>query len=241
MSARRFYWVVVGVPGLVLSLAMSQAVPSEVLNQRTRAAKSLVESALQSEIAGSESERSSQLESALEESPSFAPAQWQTGHVEWRHHWVKFDEFPAVASDRRLTTYRSIRDRYPATAAGQLALAKWCGANQLDAQERAHLTQVLAYNPNNQEARRLLGDRSVNGTWVSAEDQEQLATRATEQAAARKQWEGKIRKLCADLSSAACCGRVLHGSTWPTFTTRQRFRPSMRSSSIADRTRHRWP
>jgi hypothetical protein len=186
---------------LVLGLAAVNAALAETAAERLRGAAQLVQDALASEIAGAPWERGNLLQAALEKSPSYAPALWQTGHVQLQQGWVKFDEVPAIASrDGRLATYRAIRDRYPATVEGQMALARWCAAHKLPDQQRAHLTQVLAREPDNQEARRLLGDRYVNGTWLSAEELERLSGRAADDAEGVGPWDRKLRKLCADLS-----------------------------------------
>jgi hypothetical protein len=182
-------------------LAVVNVARAETAAAKLRGAAQLVKDALASEIAGSPSERDDLLQAALEKSPGYAPALWQTGHVQSQQGWVMFDEVPAMAlRDGHLATYRAIRDRYPATAEGQMALARWCAAHKLPDQQRAHLAQVLAREPNNQEARWLLGDRYVNGTWLSAEEVQRLSGRAADDAEAVGQWDRKLRKLCADLS-----------------------------------------
>jgi hypothetical protein len=182
-------------------LAVVHAALAETSPEKPRGAAQLVRDALAAEIAGTPSQRGDLLEAALEESPAYAPALWQTGHVRVRSGWVKYDEIPALASrDKPLAAYRAIRGGYPDTVAGQMALAGWCAAHGLPDQQRAHLTQVLAHDPNNQEARRLLGDRYVNGTWLSAEEQQRQSGRAAEEAASAGQWDRKLRKLSADLS-----------------------------------------
>ncbi len=201
MVPRRCRFLSGWVSGLVLGLAVVNAARAETAAEKLRGAAQLVQDALASEIAGPPSERGALLQAALEKAPSYAPALWQTGHVQLPHGWVKFDEVPAIASrDGHLATYRAMRDRYPATVEGQMALARWCAAHKLPDQQRAHLTQVLAREPDNQEARRLLGDRYVNGTWLSGEEFQRLSGRAADDAEAETRWDQKLRKLCADLS-----------------------------------------
>lgn len=96
--------------------------------ERTRAAGELVAEALFCEVYGKDSRRSELLASALEQVPDYVPALWHTGHVRYNRQWVKFDELPELAAeDDRIDAYRRIRQQYPETVEGQLALAQWCG------------------------------------------------------------------------------------------------------------------
>ncbi|HOX05047.1 MAG TPA: FMN-binding protein [Planctomycetota bacterium] len=58
----------------------------------------------------------------------------------------------------------------PDDAAGHLALAKWCQAGGLSQRGRKELELVIAADPNNAEARTLLGHRLVDGKWRSPEE-----------------------------------------------------------------------
>ncbi len=242
MVPRRCHFLSGWISGLVLGLAGVNAALAETSAEKLRGAAQLVQDALASEITGTPSERDHLLQAALEESPSYAPALWQTGHVQLQHGWVKFDEVPAIVSrDGNLATYPAIRDRYPATVEGQMALARWCAAHKLPDQQRAHLTQVLAREPDNQEARRLLGDRNVNGTWVSAEELERLSGRAADDAEAVSQWDRKLRKLCADLSHRSLLRQRAAAASLAPSATRLPSRRSTRSCSTTVWRRRGWP
>ena len=78
--------------------------------ERIQAASEAVQSALRSEISGTDAERNELLRLALEQVSNFPPAMWQTGHVKYGNQWVKHDEVPEIlAEDRRLPQYRHRR------------------------------------------------------------------------------------------------------------------------------------
>ena len=58
----------------------------------------------------------------------------------------------------------------PEDAAGHLELAKWCKANSLNQRMQKELQLVLLVEPENQEARVLLGHQKVEGKWLSPEE-----------------------------------------------------------------------
>ena len=184
---------------VVVSVAFQAAWAETVAQKKVRSAAQAVEQALSNEVQGGD--RSTLMQDALRELPSYAPARWQTGHVQIGQTWVKFDDTAELAKQNaRLNGYLAARDRVMATAEGQLTLAKWCAAHRLYDQMRAHLTQVLAQSPDNREARRMLGDWYVNGRWISAEEADRFADRTGSDADSLARWSAKIRKLCGDLS-----------------------------------------
>jgi hypothetical protein len=169
--------------------------------QRQRAATEMVEAALRCEIEGHNSRRDEALQSALQQVPDFAPAMWHSGHVQHQNKWVKFDELPdLLAEDRRLVGYRRLREKSPETVAGQLELARWCARNKLAEQARAHLTRVLELDPEQAEARRLLGYRKVEGVWLSQQEIREVAVRAAETEAALRKWKPEIEKIVQGLT-----------------------------------------
>ena len=77
---------------------------------------------------------------------------------------------PWRRKSQRLAAYRRIREKYRETVEDQLALAGWCKKAGLHDQWRAHLGNVLALNPDHQEARGLLGYQRVNGIWLTPQE-----------------------------------------------------------------------
>lgn len=168
--------------------------------ERHRAAAELVSEALFHEIYGQDSKRSEFLASALKQVPDYAPALWHSGRVGVRDGWVKYDELPKLAAeDERLTAYRHVRQKYPKTLQGRLALAEWCAKQKLVDQQRAHLTEVLEINPDHQQARRLLGYRLVDGAWLSQQEISQAGIRARQVADALRQWTPRLTQIRKDL------------------------------------------
>jgi hypothetical protein len=196
-SARVPGWVVL----LSLTLALLASTASAATKaERARAASEAVETALRCEVEGKNSERTRLLESALEQVPEFPPALWQTGHVQARNEWLKFDELPGLlADDQRLAEYRRRRDEAPNTAEGQLALAQWCLKQKLPEQARAHLTAVLEIDPNHAQARAMLGYRQVDGTWISEQEIQEAGIRAQQMALSLREWKPRIEQILSDL------------------------------------------
>ena len=58
----------------------------------------------------------------------------------------------------------------PEDAAGHLELAKWCRLNNLSQRMQKELELVLRLDPENGEARKLLGHQKVDGKWLTAEE-----------------------------------------------------------------------
>ncbi|NUQ65429.1 MAG: hypothetical protein HUU20_23420, partial [Pirellulales bacterium] len=166
-----------------------------------RAASQLVEGALQQELHGSDSLRGELLQAALRRSPDHAPARWHAGYVRVENHWLKFDDLSGVsASDRWLETYRKLRDEYPDSVEGHLALARWCAQRSLEDQARAHRTRILEMDPDNAEARGALGHRRVGKAWLTPEEIRQTAAAAQQTAEGFKRWAPEIQRIAGGLS-----------------------------------------
>ena len=75
-----------------------------------------------------------------------------------------------TAAGRRLSEYRERRRAAAPTVAGQLALAQWCRRQRYFDQERAHLTAVVALEPDHALARQRLGHVRRGRDWVDADD-----------------------------------------------------------------------
>lgn len=159
--------------GGVTVLALSQAVPAEAATQaeNNRAAEKMVREALHREIYGLDDERAELLEKAAELSPDLEAAMWHRGFIRVGKEWQPVnDAAKQLTEDARFQQYQEIRGNYPETVAGQLALANWCQKRRLVDQERAHLTNVLTFEPANLEARRRLGFVAVDGEWMSVNE-----------------------------------------------------------------------
>lgn len=138
----------------------------------TAKADELVGEALAREAYGLAGERDRLLRQALALNPDYAPARWHTGHVKLGKDWVTLEDRTrtAAALPEGWEAYLQQRERTAGDFAGQLALANWCRAVNLDRQEQAHLYQAMRFDPGNLEVRQRLGFRRVNGKWVVAED-----------------------------------------------------------------------
>ena len=70
-----------------------------------------------------------------------------------------------------LAEYEKVRRQYPDTVQGQLQLADWCREHNLEAQRKTHLERVLQLDPDQAEARRLLGYRKVKDKWMTHDEE----------------------------------------------------------------------
>ena len=70
-----------------------------------------------------------------------------------------------------LAEYQKVRRKYPDTVQGQLQMAEWCRDHNLPAQRKAHLERVLQIEPDQADARRLLGYRKVKDKWMTHEEE----------------------------------------------------------------------
>jgi hypothetical protein len=70
-----------------------------------------------------------------------------------------------------LAEYEKVRRQHPDTIQGQLQMAEWCRDHNLTPQRKTHLERVLQLDPNQAEARRILGYRKYKDTWVTLEEE----------------------------------------------------------------------
>ncbi len=168
--------------------------------ERQDAAQQLVSEALHLEIYGESAQRDRLLDEALTLAPDYAPAKWQSGYVRHNNRWVTVDEFvQRFGQESRRAAYQRMREKYPNTVAGQMDLADWCSRRGLNDEERAHLTQVVALDPDHREARRRLGFQWIGGMWVSNEEIEQAQADSESEREALAQWGPKIDEIRRDL------------------------------------------
>ena len=70
-----------------------------------------------------------------------------------------------------LAEYEKVRRQYPDTVQGQLQLAAWCRDHNLPAQHKTHLERVIQLDPDQADARRLLGYRKFKDKWMTLEEE----------------------------------------------------------------------
>jgi hypothetical protein len=76
-----------------------------------------------------------------------------------------------VSTRPEMAEYEKIRSDYPDTVEGQWNLAEWCKEHRLDSLRKTHLRRVLELDPENTQARRLLGYNKHNdGKWYTEEE-----------------------------------------------------------------------
>ena len=168
-----------------------------------RAAAEYVSQALQAETEGKNARREARLQDALEAAPDDPAARWHSGYIWADHRWVKFDEVSAVATqNQRLAAYRRMREKCRETIEDQLALAAWCKNAKLPDQWRAHLGNVLALNPDQPEARALLGYQRVDGIWLTPQEIGQANLRVAAAIAALNKWKPKLLAIRSGLQNS---------------------------------------
>jgi len=70
-----------------------------------------------------------------------------------------------------LAEYEKVRRQRPDTVQGQLEMAEWCRDHKLTAKRKTHLERVLQLDPDQADARRILGYRKVNDQWMTLEEE----------------------------------------------------------------------
>ncbi len=192
---RQTYWArrrIVGVLPLMLVIA-GPILTAESPPAERREATDFVTRALKAETAGENPRRDALLDLALEAAPDYPPARWNSGYVRSDNRWVKFDEVSSSATEsQRLAVYQRLRGSFRDTVEDQMALAKWCKTAGLQDQWRAHLGNVLALNPDHQEARTMLSYKRVDGVWLTPQEIAGANTRAAAAVAALNKWKPKL-------------------------------------------------
>ncbi|WP_436717822.1 polymorphic toxin-type HINT domain-containing protein [Roseiconus lacunae] len=196
------FWVLVDSVAALSNDAVAEATESK--------ADSLVQKALQSELAGDSVERFRLLDQAVEQDPENTSAQWQSGFLLHRDRWVPVRLSMLMNSaDEVLQQYHQRRREQSGNLAGEVSLAKWCRQNQLDDRERMHWENVLTLAPNHAEARSKLRLRRYEGQWVP-KDQVITAKRLQNQERRAlhqwmpvlREWVERIEDVSADRSEA---------------------------------------
>ncbi len=174
--------------------------PGKKAQAADETAARLVQSALESELAGKDARRDALLQRALEIAPDNPQVHWQLGEVRLQGKWMSpADAAKAAQTDKRLTEYTRRRDAAGPTVADQAALARWCRKNRLDDQQRVHWLSVLQRQPDNAEAIQAFGLRPYQGKMLTAAQIGQLQSQQRRVRKAADQW----RLLVAQWRNAA--------------------------------------
>jgi hypothetical protein len=186
-----------GAAGLLLNVVAL----AEPAARKVDPAAEAVREALQREIYGLETDRSSLLTAAAAVAPQFGPAFWHRGYVrDGKHGWQKHEEvLQSPKLTQQLASYERQRSKVEDTIDGLLALADWCAEHELLDQERAHLTRVIDLAPDHAAARARLGFVRQNGGWVSGEELAREAAREQARQEALVKWRPAIVAIRKDL------------------------------------------
>ncbi|MCA9184216.1 MAG: polymorphic toxin-type HINT domain-containing protein [Pirellulaceae bacterium] len=167
------------------------------------AADTLVSEALQREVYGLQVERNELLQGALEKDADHQAARWHLGQVQSTSgSWEDFAKFAqATRDDKLLNEYRALRDKTTDDAAGNLALAQWCGDHGLTDRQQAHLHHVLDFDSEHVGARTALGYRRVGMRWLHADEITDLTEQRSASLAAINKWQPTMQQLANDIVS----------------------------------------
>ena len=70
-----------------------------------------------------------------------------------------------------LAEYEKVRRQHPDTVQGQLQMSDWCRDHNLLSQRKTHLERILQLDPDQVEARRILGYRKFKDKWMTLEEE----------------------------------------------------------------------
>ncbi len=115
--------------------------------------------------------RRAALAEVLSEDPYHPQARWQAGFVVHQGEWVPWETvYRSEDQLNLLSEYRRQRQAADGSFSAQLALANWCRQAGLRDHEQVHLMEALDHQPENANLRRRLGERKVDGMWMSARE-----------------------------------------------------------------------
>jgi hypothetical protein len=103
----------------------------------------------------------------------------------------------AVAADpaQALAEYNALKEKAPATAAGQWKLGLWCEEHGLKPEAYVHFSEVVRLDPRRDAAWRKLGFKKYHGRWTTdAEIAEE-----NEQKKADKLWVPRLKRIHKDI------------------------------------------
>lgn len=164
---------------------------------------SIVQVALQAEVDGDSRRCQILLDRVLQRDPNLPQARWHSGHVQVKHQWLTLDQ----AEERALrlgkvAKYRSLRDAYAGSLAGELALARWCRKYDFHNRERLHWTGALQLDPSNLEARRRLGVRMFKGHLLTPIQIKEWRQSIRAYQVASQYWNPRLKRWRSEIETA---------------------------------------
>ncbi|MCC7336774.1 MAG: hypothetical protein IT422_16910 [Pirellulaceae bacterium] len=155
---------------------------------------------LQSEAGGTAVDR----RSSLGEVDGLGPtARWHVGQFEHRGKWLNFEDLDEAVEPLQLQRYRQLRSEMQADVENHRRLALWCQSQKLDAQATAHWHAVLAFSPNDVQARMALKDAWIDGQWFSLEERERVADASQRIEAEWTKWIPRLQKIVENIVSTS--------------------------------------
>jgi hypothetical protein len=158
-------------------------------------AEQLVADAQAARLQGDTSQSFSLLRQAVDIEPEFALARWQLGQLKVDGEWLTVEEAQRrEAANPKQAQYRELRNMLGETPQGQLELARWARKNGLGDESKFHWASVLAVDPTNEEALKVLNLRGHNGQLLTIEQIAKQKSDAREAKKVAKRWAPKISK-----------------------------------------------
>ncbi len=168
-------------------------------------ADSQIRLALWCEAHGLPTERLKHLARAVLIDPKNATARGLLGLVAYKSQWKR----PEVVAEKvkadeallaKLADYNGRRAEIKETAEDHWKLGLWCEENGLEAEAKAHFTNVTRLNPGHDGAWKRLGCKKVNGRWVTETQLASEKAEADAQKQADKKWKPLLTKYRAWLN-----------------------------------------
>jgi hypothetical protein len=200
VGARRLTVVVLawGLAGLSTTKAAGVA-----SSESTDDAASLVQAALDAELAGDMTRRGELLAMAVAADPDYAPARWHSGLVNFDGKWRTAETVQElVTHDARWDEYRELRGSLGDSAADHLELAQWCREHKLENEARFHWANVLLADPSNELARDALEIRNVRGRLFTERQIAELQQMRDAAEENFKRFKPQMVALCRDAVAA---------------------------------------
>jgi hypothetical protein len=193
---------VVGLLFGFFTACVSHTVADDRGGEGQRAARDLVQEALQREAYGLATERYELLRAAMKADPEMALPRWYLGQVRSASGiWGNAGRTPDPATGQLYREYRALRDTKADDAQGHKSLADWCASHGMKQQERAHLLRSLVFNPNQAELRQRLGLVKVGQQWFEPTAVAKMRERQQSLRDATEKWQPIFTRLAPVLSS----------------------------------------
>jgi hypothetical protein len=163
----------------------------------------LVQEALRAELDGNPERRATYLASALAEDPNDSAARWQSGFIKQDDRWMPVERSTALnASDEVLDQYRFLRDRQSGNLVGEISLARWCRANDLEDRELFHWRNVIGLDGTNAEACTRLKLRNFRGRLMTKEQIDAFKKASNDYQRALRTWGPRLSQLRREIDAS---------------------------------------